>query len=257
VVYLTRSDRVIEDVARLDPSALCFDFDHPDQQRLQTLQDVKRYFVRLPVLMLTLDHSESLAVWAFRSRVWNYLVKPVSAAEFSENLAAVAQIAHPGSQPRIAHLLDVHLPPDLVAAPADPRVTRLQPALNYVREYCHDRISETDAAALCGLTRFAFSRNFHSALGLTFREYVMRARITEARRMLVEGGHSVTDVAFATGFNDGSYFARMFRRHTGVLPSDVRPGSQRATTPAETALRRGAADRRTVDRRPLAAATWR
>ena len=38
VVYLTRSDRVIEDVARLDPSALCFDFDHPDQQRLQTLQ---------------------------------------------------------------------------------------------------------------------------------------------------------------------------------------------------------------------------
>ena len=71
------------------------------------------------------------------------------------------------------------------------------------------------------MTRFAFSRNFHSALGLTFREYVMRARIAEARRMLVEGGHSVTDVAFATGFNDGSYFARMYRRHTGMLPSDV------------------------------------
>ena len=239
-MYLTRFDRVIEDVARLDPSALCFDFDHPDQQRLQTLQDVKRAYVRLPVLMLTLDHSESLAVWAFRSRVWNYLVKPLSAAEFSESLAAVAQVAHPGSQHRIAHLLDAHMPTDLLAAPADPRVARLLPALNYVREYCHDRISEADAAALCGMTRFAFSRNFHSALGLTFREYVMRARIAEARRMLVEGGHSVTDVAFATGFNDGSYFARMFRRHTGMLPSDVEAGSQGAAGQAEPVLSRGA-----------------
>jgi AraC-like DNA-binding protein len=240
-VYLTRSDRVVEDVARLDPSALCFDFDHPDQQRLQTLQDVKRVYTRLPVLMLTLDHSESLAVWAFRSRAWNYLVKPVSVAEFSENLAAVAQIARPRSQPRIAHMLDAPVPTELSAAPTDPRVARLQPALNYIREYFHERVSESDAAALCGMTRFAFSRHFHGALGLTFREYVMRARIAEARRLLVEGGHSVTDVAFATGFNDGSYFARMFRRHTGMLPSDVAAGSQDAAGPVESVMSRGAA----------------
>jgi AraC-like DNA-binding protein len=56
--------------------------------------------------------------------------------------------------------------------------------------------------------------------GLTFREYVMKTRIGEARRMLTEGGHPVTEVAFATGFTDGSYFARTFRRYTGVLPSE-------------------------------------
>ena len=35
----------------------------------------------------------------------------------------------------------------------------------------------------------------------------------------------MTDVAYATGFTDGSYFARMFRRYTGVLPSEYRGGA--------------------------------
>jgi AraC-like DNA-binding protein len=75
------------------------------------------------------------------------------------------------------------------------------------------------------MRRFAFSRAFHAAVGVTFREHVIRARISEACRMLVEGGHTVTEVAFATGFTDGSYFARVFRRHTGTLPSHYRaPG---------------------------------
>ena len=70
------------------------------------------------------------------------------------------------------------------------------------------------------MKRFAFSHSFHAVLGVTFREYVMKTRIGEARRLLTECGHPVTEVAFATGFTDGSYFARMFRRYTGVLPSE-------------------------------------
>jgi AraC-like DNA-binding protein len=38
--------------------------------------------------------------------------------------------------------------------------------------------------------------------------------------MLGHPGASITDVAFAVGFNDLSHFAQMFRRYVGICPSD-------------------------------------
>jgi AraC-like DNA-binding protein len=216
---------VTADIENLMPSVLCFDFDHPDQHRLQALQDVKKSYPRLPILMLTLDHSESLAVWAFRARVWNYLVKPVPLAEFSDSLEALSEIAHRASPPRVAQPLDARVPQDLLVEPIDLRVARLQAALHYVKRCFGEKLLEAEVASLCDMTRFAFSRSFHATFGMTFREYVMRVRITEARRLLAEGGHSITEVAYATGFTDGSYFARMFRRYTGVLPSEYLGGT--------------------------------
>jgi AraC-like DNA-binding protein len=217
----------LQDVADLKPGALCFEFDHPDQRSLQALQDVKRAYPRLPVLMLTVDHSEALAVWAFRAGVWNYLVRPVAVAEFSENLKALAEIVRCGAPVCPRHLLAPSPPPELSAAPVDAHIAHLQPALHYVRRHFAEKITESEAARRCGMSRFAFSRGFHAAFRMTFRDYVMRARISEARRLLAEGDRPVTDVVFATGFTDGSYFARMFKRHTGVLPSQYAAGMAR------------------------------
>ena len=86
-------------------------------------------------------------------------------------------------------------------------------------ERYHEKFAASAVAEHCGLSRFQFSRNFHSTFGITFREYLLRFRIREACRRLTAGEQSVTGIAYAVGFHDGSYFARMFRRYVGVLPS--------------------------------------
>jgi AraC-like DNA-binding protein len=222
VEYSTRLDRALEDAGQLAPDALCFEIDQADEARLQTLQDVMHAHPQLPVLMLTVDHSEALAVWAFRAGVWNVLSTPIGEAEFQENVAGLAQVAAQRRPPRTPRPPGANGPQQALAPTVDEHVARLQPALQYVRRHYGDKITETEAANRCGMRRFAFSRAFHAAFGMTFREYLVRARISEACRMLVEGGHTVTEVAFATGFTDGSYFARVFRRHTGTLPSHYR-----------------------------------
>lgn len=209
-------------IARHRPGALCFEFDYPDQQRLQAMQAIKQSHSRLPILMLTVEHSESLAVWAFRARVWNYLVKPVPPAELSASLDAIANLSHRTSAPRNAQPLPATAPSNLRAVPIAPEVARLQPALHYVSQHYHERIAVESAARSCGLNRFEFSRRFRAAFGMTFRDYQLRARIIEARRLLISGSISVTGIAYSVGFNDGSHFARMFKRFTGVLPSDYR-----------------------------------
>ena len=232
-------DRIAPEIARHKPAALCFDFDYPDQRRLQAMRAIKQSHPRLPILMLTLEHSEQLAIWAFRARAWNYLVKPVPANELAENLQALASLGSRATPPRMAQFLAATAPEELPPEPVSAQVARLQPGLAYVAQHYHERISAAAVAQACGLDRFDFSRQFHAAFGMTFRQYLLRARINEARRLLVTGSLSVTGVAYSVGFNDGSQFARIFRRFTGLLPSDYRDGDlARVAT-----LRRRASDK--------------
>ena len=232
-------DRIAQEIARHRPAVLCYDFDYPDQRRLQAMRAIKQSHPRLPILMLTLEHSEQLAVWAFRARAWNYLVKPVPADELAESMQALANLGSRATPPRMAQFLATTAPKELPPEPLSAEVARLQPGLAYVTQHYHERISAAAVAKACGLDRFDFSRRFRAAFGMTFRHYLLRARINEARRLLITGALSVTGVAYSVGFNDGSHFAQVFKRFTGMLPSDFRVGD-----PGRIAtLRRRATDR--------------
>jgi AraC-like DNA-binding protein/CheY-like chemotaxis protein len=228
--------------------AVCFDCDYPDQSCLQAMKAIKQAHARLPMLMLTIDHSEALAVWAFRSRMWNYFAKPIAQAELLESLRSLANLGQRGSPPRTAPAVHASMPDNLPIQPVPPDVARLQPALRYVAAHYHQRVSADAVAQACGLTRFEFSRRFRETFQTTFRDYLMRVRIVEARRLLTEGRVSITGIAYSVGFNDGSHFARMFKRFTGMLPSDYASAQAVSAFPAEPAstsdagLRRRATD---------------
>src|SRR5262245_45874954 len=103
IAYTPRVGQAAQDIKRLAPRILCFDFDAPDQERLGQMREIKRAHSKLPVLMFTREHSEALAVWAFRSRVWNYFVKPVPTQEIEESLTALAQIVGSSTSARAPH----------------------------------------------------------------------------------------------------------------------------------------------------------
>jgi AraC-like DNA-binding protein len=66
--------------------------------------------------------------------------------------------------------------------------------------------------------------------GATFTEYVLGQRLAYVHRLLSDPrrvGEKVASLAFDAGFNDVSYFYRVFRRRYGVLPTDVRAQATR------------------------------
>ncbi len=231
LVRSVRIDRAAEEITRARPKVLCFDFDYPDEARLRAMQAIKSEHMRLPILMLTLEHSEALAVWAFRARVWNYLVKPVSAEEMRDNLRTLQQII--GAERRLTPAVPVPDPGPLshvpASAPEDAQMLLL-PAVYYIEQHFNERISAAEIASLCGMTRFRFSRLFHRAFGIRFQDYVTRFRIDAACRLLQRPTVSITEVGYAVGFNDASYFARMFRRYVGMLPSEYASSEPRPST---------------------------
>jgi AraC-like DNA-binding protein/ActR/RegA family two-component response regulator len=215
-------------VRQLSPAVVCFEFEHPDDAGLRALRDFKVAHPSLPLLMLTTQHSEALAVWAFRVRVWNYLTKPVAASELAANFAMLARIALEERGPsRPVRTVGALMPPDAKAA--KPQESPLRCALRHVEHNFEQKLRQSSIAASAGMSSSAFSRAFKAEFGITFSQYLARYRIGRACQMLRQGSHSVTNVGQAVGFDDASHFARTFRALLGISPSSFkRSGSDPA-----------------------------
>jgi len=92
-----------------------------------------------------------------------------------------------------------------------------------IKDYCLAHLSEKitldTLAALCGLGRFHFLRQFKHTVGMTPHAWLLRLRLEQACTLLAQGVHTLTDVAQNVGFYDQSHFNRAFRHAYGVAPS--------------------------------------
>jgi AraC-like DNA-binding protein len=216
----SKPNELFDEIEKGGINGVCFDMDYPDRRGLELLRTTKTAFPSLPVLFVTLQHSESLAIWAFRSRVLDYLVKPVSKRDFQRPLQALRRMSDVGPTQRGRKALDfsADIPPEV---PHKTRVddVALLPAIYFVKQKFREKVRSEEVAEACGMSTFRFSRAFHETFGLTFQDYLLRYRILEACRLLRRPDANVTKVAYSVGFNDASYFSRAFRRFMGTSPS--------------------------------------
>jgi AraC family transcriptional regulator len=115
---------------------------------------------------------------------------------------------------------------------ADRRRDRIRPtpvdrrraveAAHWIDARAHEPIELAAIAREAGLSAFHFLRLFGSVLGVTPHQYVVRARLRHAARLLADGDRAITDIAFDAGFNDVSNFVRTFHRAAGVAPGAFR-----------------------------------
>jgi AraC-like DNA-binding protein len=208
------SSEIQSEIRKNSPSFLCFEYDHPVQEQLHILRDARLAWPFLPVLMITVDHSEALAIWALRMRVWDYVVMPVTRDELCVRVALLTQDCDCSDSCQSGGPLGMTYAKHMESAPP-----RFEKAMSFVEENLTEKISLREVAQLCGLGPFQFSRAFKQDRGTTFREFLIQRRVNRALQLFGNPKASVTEVAFAAGFNDLSYFARVFRRFVGVSPS--------------------------------------
>lgn len=100
-------------------------------------------------------------------------------------------------------------------------------ALAYINQNLTEDFGEADLATTADMTPAAFSRSFRKHTGMGVVEYINRLRINLACQLLMnDAALSVTDICYATGFNNLSNFNRQFLRRKGMPPSRFRALSE-------------------------------
>jgi AraC family transcriptional regulator len=97
----------------------------------------------------------------------------------------------------------------------------LQNVLDYIEVNATERVRLSDLASLAHLSPYHFSRLFKLSTGISPYQYLMRARIKRARRLMKKGDMSLKEISRSVGFYDSSHFSRVFKRVTGVKATEV------------------------------------
>lgn len=99
---------------------------------------------------------------------------------------------------------------------------RLKGLLKYVETNYQEKISIADAARICSFSQSHFMKFFKASMGVSFIDYLNDYRITMASRLLSSSSDTIANIATETGFENLSYFNRVFKKKYRCTPTEFR-----------------------------------
>ena len=93
-------------------------------------------------------------------------------------------------------------------------------AKKYIYEHLSDDIGLDDIAGHVYLNPVYFSRFFKQHTGQTMTEYLTKARVNLACKMLSDHKYKIHEISYACGYRSSKYFAKIFKQYTGQTPSE-------------------------------------
>jgi AraC-like DNA-binding protein len=101
-------------------------------------------------------------------------------------------------------------------------------ALEYMKNNLAEELNRDKVASCCNMSPAHFSRIFHKSTGYTFTDLLNRFRVEQACMLLEESDATVYEIAYSCGFNEQSYFNRVFRRYRQQTPKEYRDSQRQS-----------------------------
>ncbi len=98
----------------------------------------------------------------------------------------------------------------------------IKKAIRYISKNFQHTLTLDEVASHVHLNPSYFSTLFKQSTGSSFKEYLNLVRIEESKRLLANTDYSIIDISIAVGFEDQSYFSKVFKKYTGLTPKQYR-----------------------------------
>lgn len=95
-------------------------------------------------------------------------------------------------------------------------------AKNYIQEHYREALKLEEVSRVIGFNATYFSTVFKKETGKSFLDYLTEVRMNKAKQLLCRGDLSVNDVAEEVGYQDLKYFSKLFKKATGISPSEYK-----------------------------------
>lgn len=99
---------------------------------------------------------------------------------------------------------------------------RIKQMLQYIEENYSNEITLNDIALSANISKSEALRCFKNCLDCSPIKYLIRFRINEAVKLLLIADKSISEIATQCGFEDTSYFNRMFKKELNITPGEYR-----------------------------------
>ncbi|EKN66743.1 AraC family transcriptional regulator [Neobacillus bataviensis LMG 21833] len=98
----------------------------------------------------------------------------------------------------------------------------LHKAKEYIEHHYDNSITLELVAEFVELSPFYLSKLFKDRFGMTFIDYLTEIRINHAKKEMVNPGKSLKEICYSVGYKDPNYFSRVFKKTTGLSPTEYR-----------------------------------
>ena len=95
-------------------------------------------------------------------------------------------------------------------------------ALDYLSTHITETIRLASLADVAGYSLSHFKTKFKETVGVTPAEYVTMQKIELAKRRLIEGNESITELAYNLGYSSSNYFCSVFKKLMNCSPQNYR-----------------------------------
>lgn len=91
-----------------------------------------------------------------------------------------------------------------------------------LQNYARGDLSLEEVANRVHVSACYFSLIFKQEVGMTFIDYLVKVRIEKAKELLAVPGSLSYEVAYQVGYNNPTYFSRLFKKHAGISPTEFK-----------------------------------
>ena len=196
-------------------SLVLLDLNMPGMSGAEVLEKIRETDSHLKVLIMT-GHRD----WEWMTKcadlgIQGYIEKPFAPDKLLERLRALLG--------DLDCMLLQHLWGDEYGTKFAALSHIVKGALLYVRLNHHSNINRENVAAYLNVNPEYLSRLFTQECGMPLMEYINHGKIHKSKEYMGKGPlYTIQKVASSVGFQDVNYFSRLFKKHTGMTPTEFR-----------------------------------
>lgn len=202
---------------------LC-DVEMPGENGLSLVKFIKERTPDTECVMVTCHAEFDYIRTALRCGVSDYILKPIDYSELNNRLTLFAQNrAAVREQLELTKIVDTALQE---REPSQAIVSdRIEIVKQYIEEHLREKLYIEDLSGLVHINEQHLMRIFKKETGQSLTEYMAQRRILIAGKLLRTTDYSINFIADCVGCENFSYFTKIFKRYTGVTPSEYRKGN--------------------------------